>query len=96
MTRPNTSASQPRIEDNCRRSWGWHHDCGASSVTKSGLTQLVSWLSKCEQASIVNETSALNANKTVRDGRRANGETNVTGPRREKGARRHPAPATIE
>ncbi len=86
MTRPNTSARLRQIEDNCRRSWGWHHDCGQNSVMKSGLARLVSWLSNCEQESIVNETSALNESKTARDGRHAIGVTNVTGPPRENGA----------
>ncbi len=55
-------------------------------VTKSGLTRLVSWLSRCEQESIVNETSALSESKTVRTGKHAIGARIVTGPRREKGA----------
>ena len=86
MTRPNTSARLRRIEDNCRRSWGWHHDCGASSVTKSGLAQLVSWLSRCEQESVVNETTVPNESKIGRDEKRANGARIVTGLRCEKGA----------
>ena len=52
---------------------------------KSGLKRLVSWLSRCEQDCIVNETSALNEAKTARDGNRASGAGILTGPQREKG-----------
>jgi hypothetical protein len=56
-----------------------------SSVTKSGLKRLVSWLSRCERESIVNETSALNESKTSPGERHAIGARILTGPRRAKG-----------
>ena len=86
MTRPGASASPRRIEDSRRRYWAWHHDYGLNLDTKSGLTPLVSWLSRCAQEFIVNETSTRNESKTDRTGRHAIGVRIVTGPQRENGA----------